>query len=157
MTDRIGLADLLGRLGSSTRLAQGTAPPQSSGGASFEDMVRSMLDAARRGEVVTDRAVQIAPGLDASLSKDDMAAIALATDRAEAAGATSLAVLLDDRSLTIDVARRTITEVGPIQRGTVRTGPDAFVDLRTSSNAEEPKLGVATDMLQKLGGPRRTA
>ena len=133
-----GPLDLLGRLGSGVRpdgvgasgAAQGARGLES---ASFDEL----LALAREGKVEAGAPLTFAKDVSRDLGTDTLDALALATDAAEAQGATRLAAQIDGRVVTIDVNRREILGVEPARPNAVFTGVDAFVALAPTGAASE--------------------
>lgn len=108
----------------------------------------AMLDQARRGELRTGVPVAIEPGLELSLSDDQRSALAVAADKAEAAGASHALVLLDDLTLVLDVTARQVVDTADLATQNVLGGIDAVVRAdssdpeRTGGGARGPSSGL---------------
>jgi hypothetical protein len=124
--------DLLRQLGAGVRPdgLGATNTPSSSGleSASFDDL----LALAKEGNVEPGSPLTLAQDVRSDLTDDALAALAIATDAAEAQGAARLAAQIDGNVVTIDVHRREILEVKPAQANAVFTGVDAFVALENA-------------------------
>ncbi len=121
--------DLLRQLGAGVRPdgigAQSNKAASGLESASFDDL----LALAKEGNVEPGSPLSLAQDVRPDLSDDALAALAIATDAAEAQGAARLAAQIDGQIVTIDVHRREIVEVKPAQANAVFTGVDAFVAL----------------------------
>jgi len=69
---------------------------------------RHLIEMAARGDLASGRTIRIAPGIE--IGPEDQARIALAADRAEAAGSGRALLLLRDESFLLDVRDRRIPE-----------------------------------------------
>ena len=134
--------DLLRQLGAGVRPdGVGAASSGSTRGlesASFDEL----LALAREGNVEPGAPLNIARDVSSDLSADALAALAIATDAAEAKGATRLAAQIDGRIATIDVLRREIVQIEPAQANAVIAGVDAFVALDPASRGGQSETGA---------------
>lgn len=127
--------DLLRQLGSgvrpdgATRAASSPAPGVES--ASFDEL----LALARSGGIEPGAPLTFARDVRNTLSDEALAALAVATDAAEAQGVTRLAAQVGGRVVTVDVARREIVAIDPARANAIVTGVDAFVALDAGADA----------------------
>lgn len=112
-------------------------------GLSFEDL----LAQARGGEMSSGRAVEAQPGTGLDLSEEESAALAVAADRAETAGAQRALVLLEDRVLEVDVPSRSVIREVDLASGDPVTGIDAVIRADTG-DGETP----ASALFERLSG-----
>jgi hypothetical protein len=133
--------DLLRQLGAGVRPdgvgASKAASAQGLESASFDDL----LALAREGNVEPGAPLSIARDVTSDLSAEALAALSIATDAAEAKGATRLAAQIDGRVATIDVLRREIVGIEPAQANAVIAGVDAFVALAPSAQGGQSGSG----------------
>jgi hypothetical protein len=105
----ISASDLLRRLEPAVRPIAPTSAGNAAGAALFESRpFDELLDAAFRGQVPSDRAVEVACDLQPPLDAEQLQRLALTADRAEAAGAQQALMMIDGRGVLLDVASRTI-------------------------------------------------
>ena len=134
--------DLLRQLGAGVRpdgvATPKGAPAQGLESASFEDL----LALAREGNVEPGAPLTVARDVKNDLSADALAALSIATDAAEAKGATRLAAQIDGRVATIDVLRREIVGIEPAQSNAVIAGVDAFVALDATLKGGRSETGT---------------
>lgn len=135
--------DLLRQLGAGVRPdgvgSPGASPARALESASFEDL----LALAKSGSVEPGAPLSIGREVKNTLSADALAALAIATDAAEAKGAARLAAQIDGRMVTIDVPSREIVEIQPAQTNAVIAGVDAFVALDPTGKGGESEPGAA--------------
>ena len=119
--------ELLKQLGAGVRpdgsaRSHATTPIDS---ASFGDM----LDRVHNGQVSSDRAITIASNVskDLSLTDEQLARVATATDAAEAAGANRIMAVVGGQALLVDVLTRTIEKATPVSQANLTTGVDGVV------------------------------
>ena len=115
------------------------------GGSSFADKLSSAQ--SKQSQLP----VELGKGLEIELTSDQMARIADAVDRAEAEGADTAVVMIDDMALEVDVTMRTIR--GEIdQDGGINTQIDSIVYAEAASSASQPSgpagLSGNTDVLK---------
>jgi hypothetical protein len=118
-----GLASLLGVGGAGRALGTPAAPARSAGALDFA----RLLEQAQAAELESGRQVTVGRGVHVSLSDEQLARVAAAADRAEAAGAITAAVLIDGEALVMDVAARTITGRLDVGAGEAFYGVDTIV------------------------------
>ncbi len=99
----LGLIQMLGSAAASALRPQNNAPAE---GVSFEEM----LELTRSGDISSGEGVSIGPGVGVELSADQASRLSEAADRALAAGAMDVIVMLDGMALRLDVQNRQITE-----------------------------------------------
>lgn len=152
--------DMLRVLGGASRPAGLTGPSGAFGevkGPNAADFA-SMLQRARRGEVASGLEVQVGKGVEIELSVQQREQLANLADRAEAAGVINLLVVMDGRTVTMDVGTRTITAVGEVSSGPIATGIDGVAFLSESSEEFVPLPLPATPGLNPFilsqGSPR---
>lgn len=109
-----------------------TGPAAASGG-EFADL----LARAAAGEIISGAPVTIARGLDLSLTDDQLARLSLAADRAEAEGLSTALMIIDGKSLLMDVRSRTILREVDITSEPI-TGIDGLIPVPGGSTAESP-------------------
>jgi len=124
-----GLVSLLGIAGR----AGGAGPPARHDAGSL-DFAR-LLEQAQSAELASGRPVTLARGVDLTLTEEQLARVAAAADRAEAAGAFTAAVLIDGEALVMDVATRTITGRIDIGAGEAFYGVDTIVSAPPAHEA----------------------
>lgn len=110
------------------------------GGSSFADKLSSAQDKQNQ------LPVELGKGLELELTQEQMSRIADAVDRAEAEGADSAVVMIDDLALEVDVTMRTIR--GSIdQDGGINTLIDSivFADPAPKSAAPTGPSGLASN------------
>lgn len=132
-------SDMLRMLGGASRPAGLTGPAGAFGeikGSVAADFA-SMLQRARRGEVASGLEIQVGKGVEVELSESQREQLASLADRAEAAGVIRLLVVMDGRTLTIDIGSRTVTAVGEASNGPIATGIDGVAFLTGSGEGEE--------------------
>jgi len=138
--------DLLRQLGAGVRPDGAGAPSAGARpgieGASFDDL----LALARAGQVEPGAPLTFARDVPATLGDDALAALSLATDAAEAKGASRLAAQIDGRIVTIDVARREIVAVDAAQSNAVIAGVDAFVALDPTAQGGKSGSGAGAPL-----------
>ncbi|GJQ28171.1 MAG: hypothetical protein HBSAPP03_00550 [Phycisphaerae bacterium] len=93
--------------------------------------------------------VRVAPGVDVSLGRDQLARLAVEADKAEARGVGRALVLLDGRVFSFDVATRTITGTVDPAAGGIEAGYDAVIAVPAGGAPETSPPGA---LLRKLGG-----
>lgn len=91
---------------------------------SFADLLKQ----AREGGIAPKLPVTIDPDSGASLSEQQLADLALAADKAEAAGIRTALVTVGSQRLILDVPSRTITGAAGAASG-VLSGIDGLIDL----------------------------
>ncbi|MEO1007056.1 MAG: hypothetical protein AAFX79_00650 [Planctomycetota bacterium] len=133
--------DLLKLVGAGARLL-GAGRAEQPGGADFE----TALAAATEGGAGTGRVVVAGPELGVDLTPSQLERLAQATDRAEARGAETAAVLIDGMMIRVDVASRVALESVPIEDGAL-----ADIDAVVSAGPERPS---GDDLLRALGRSR---
>lgn len=145
--------DLLRQLGAGVRPdgvgASNAASAQWLESASFDDL----LALAKAGNVEPGAPLSIAREVTNDLSPDALAALSIATDAAEAQGATRLAAQIDGRVATIDVLRREIVSIEPARANAVIAGVDAFVALDPSAQGGQSGSVVDRDAGAPLALP----
>ena len=90
----------------------------------FADLLRR----ARDGTLSSNRPVTIADDAGLQLTEDQLARLALAADRAEAAGLRKVLVTIDDRRVILDVTQRAVLSAASAQGGVIE-GIDGVMDL----------------------------
>jgi len=136
---------LLRSLGSGIRPFDPLDPsPLSSGGdADF----RALLDRARSGNPQTGLAVKLTGELDIALGIEQRQSLASAVDRVAVVGGESALILLDGRTLRVDVRTRTVIEEIP------RTETDPVVGIDAFAHAEETDVeGVIAEIVGSPAG-----
>lgn len=118
-------ADMLRALGSLTR--PGAASPERA--APNAEAFGRLLDAAKSGVLETGMPVTVADGAGVELDAAQLEALAGVVDRAHAAGATRIAVLVDGKALDVDVLSRRVLGELDLGGGRVLTGVDGVVRL----------------------------
>jgi len=130
--------DLLRMLGSGVRpVAPSASTTKTAGqtaGAVEGTPFAELLEQAERGEISSNRRVSAASGSGIELSDAESTALSAAADRAEAAGIRTALVMLDDRSVVLDVANRSVTGKAEFTRG-IMPGIDGVINLSTKSGA----------------------
>lgn len=123
--------DMLKMLGAGVRPVGPAAPaqPASPESADFAELLRQV----REGEIASGRPVKVPGDLGIELTKDQMQRLAEAADRAEAAGAESVVVMIDGHLLHLDVQSRQVLRSVELRQGEVLSDIDAVV------NASEPQ------------------
>lgn len=101
----------------------------------FDDL----LSLASRGSVHSGRPVQAAPGLDLALTNDQLDRLAAAADVAEAAGATRALMLIDGRSLVMDVKLRQLAQELVAVDAMRAVSVDAAVRIASADEAPPPR------------------
>jgi hypothetical protein len=124
-------AQLLGRL---DRATLGARDAQ---GGDFQRVLAQVAGASSR----PSHEISVDPGLKTSLSDEDLRAIGMAADQAEAEGMQTALVMLDGRAVTLDVLTRTVTQVQPMQPGLVVGRVDGVVIARGDRPVSIPLPG----------------
>lgn len=117
-------ADLLRVLGSGVRPGA-DAPARAGRGPSFADL----LGRAREGTLETGLPVSVADGAAIDLSREQLDRLSAVVDRAHAAGATRIVVMMDGLALDVDVLSRRVLGPAALDDETVLTGIDGVVRL----------------------------
>jgi len=172
VTDPLGLLRTLGSIGRAVfGPANGARAPSEAEAGRFEELLRR----AESGLLRTDRGVEIAPESGLELSEEQLGRLGAAVDRAQAAGASRAAVLMDGRAFVVDVqSRRVLSEMGG--EADALTGVDAVVRAPSGDEMEadagldrarvelphRPTLGASPSLLELLqrserGGERKSA
>lgn len=141
--DAFSAADLLRRLSSGVQPA-GAPGAQRAPGAGIESSSFSeLLRLAREGGIEASRPLRVSRDVRAPFSEQTMDALALATDAAEAAGATRLAAVVEGKTVTVDVVTREIVATGENTPGALITDADAFVVIPndTGTPSREDRAG----------------
>lgn len=140
-------ADMLRRLAAGIGPAAGArpvtpvAPARSATGLEklgFADL----LNKARAGELQTSLPVTVDEGVGAELSADQLARLAKAADRAEAAGLATALVQLDGQNLLLDVQQRRVTGVVDSTRS-VASGIDGVIVAESAMPADGQPAALA--------------
>ncbi|MFG0285422.1 MAG: hypothetical protein ACF8R7_13475 [Phycisphaerales bacterium JB039] len=144
---------LLSLLPAAARSVHGPAPAHSPASADFADL----LEQAQQAQFSSGRAVALGPGLDLRLTDEQLQRLATAADRAEAAGATTAAVLLDGHALVLDVGARTITAAVDPAGAEPIVGVDAVIAAPPAQPAAAPRPGATIisnpSLLEALSRP----
>jgi hypothetical protein len=118
----------------------------------------SLLDELQQSAVAGPREVSVAGHAGLSLSRDQLARIGRAIDAAEAQGASTALVLIDDRALRVDVTLREVTGEVDLHDGSAATGLDAVVSAGAPASAGAPSIASfpllnpsLTRLLARLG------
>lgn len=120
--------DLLRRLGSGLTPNGAEKPSKGLGGADPAALsFTEMLAKAEKGEINSGLPVTIAKGSGVELSDEQLARVAIAADRAQAAGADRAVVIIDNVAVKLDVATRTISGKAELQPGSTLADIDAVV------------------------------
>jgi hypothetical protein len=133
----LGLLQMLGGVAAS---ALSPKPSASAEGVSFEEM----LELAKSGEVSSGQGVSIGPGVDVELSAEQADRLAAAADRAMAAGATDVVVMLDGMALRLDVQNRQITGRVNLDEHRELLDVDGIIAAPTASAGNEQIAGPGT-------------
>ena len=133
----LGLIQMLGSAAASALRPQGNAPAE---GVSFEEM----LELARSGEMSSGEGVSIDPTVDLELSADQASRLSAAADRAMAAGATDVIVMLDGMALRLDVQNRQITERVNLEDQGELMGVDGIMSATPVSGGSGQVTGPGT-------------
>lgn len=145
--------DLLRQLGAGVRPdGFGSSGAQSARGlesASFTEL----LALAQEGNVEAGAPLSVGREVRSTLSADALAALSIATDAAEAKGATRLAAQIDGQIVTIDVPSREIMEIQPAQSNAVIAGVDAFVALNPTAQGGQSETGASSGAGARLALP----
>jgi len=135
-----------------------TAPPSSERGRAIQPLesqpFAALMDQARRGELASGQNVRDArQSCEAQFSPAQLSRLAEAGDRAESAGAKTVAILLDGHAYVMDVAERSIIRelTAAPQQSVERV--DAFI--RADEPAEQAGVGTreALDHLSRFASP----
>lgn len=133
----LGLIQMLGSAAASALRSQNNAPAE---GVSFEEM----LELARSGEISTGEGVSIDPAVGIELSADQASRLSKAADRALAAGATDVIVMLDGMALRLDVHNRQITERVNLEDHGELLNIDGIISAAPDSSNEGQVTGPVT-------------
>ncbi len=103
-----------------------------------------LLNKARNGELSSNQPVTVSSdaGSSVKLSEDQLAKIAVAADKAEAAGIRKALVVLDDQQLILDVEARSITGAAKLGSGSVLSGVDGVINLSNTIGAGETSKSI---------------
>lgn len=139
-------ADLLRVLGGSASATR-ARPDGPIGPPSADETARSgtfaqLLEAARSGRFSGGPPVTIHPSSGVSLTPDQLQRLTVATDMAQAAGATRALVRLDGMSLLLDVGVRSVTASVSLAPGEVLTGIDALVEVPAAGDPKVEPVGA---------------
>lgn len=102
--------------------------------ASFDEL----LARARAGEFTSGLPVTVARHLNLNLNEEQLARLAIAADRAQAAGAQSALVRLDGQWLRLDIPSRTVVARADVNERDVLTGIDAVLAAPESRASATP-------------------
>lgn len=134
--------DLLSLVGAGARLlGLGRSPQTEQSGVQFADA----LDAAKGGEISSDRVVVSGPELGVDLTGEQLERLAHAADVAEAQGATTAAVLIDGLVIKVDVQSRTALRSTPAESALMND-----VDLVVSAGPSTPPAPSSDALLRRL-------
>jgi hypothetical protein len=146
-------SDLLKALGSGLRPAGAANTPAAApaDAAGFADLLAQV----RAGKVSSHEPLRTARGLDTQLTQEQLDRLAVATDAAEASGASRLLAVVDQTAVTIDVASRTIQSAEPWPTSQVTTDIDAAVVVPSGGDKELRALfgAAATPPASAAAGP----
>lgn len=122
----------------------------------------TLLVGAGRGKIRTGRAVLVRAELKQPLTMAQLTNLADAADLAQAAGASSVVTMIDDRALTMDVSARRITGEIPLECPTltpadVIAGIDAIVVAEATVEARPQDGAALRDTMTTPGAARRLA
>jgi hypothetical protein len=126
-----------------TTVAAGTAAPYTAaaGPAAGLDFA-SLVTKAKAGQAVSDLPVTVSPRSGVELSPEQLQRLGAAADKAAAAGLQTALVLIDGKTLTLDVHKRQVTGAAqPTQQAI--TGIDGVVAVPDAGQEElgqEPQL-----------------
>lgn len=123
---------LLGLLGSGVQpgALRDPGPRATIAGASFDDLLRR----ADLGAISSGLRVKVDKEAGVELSEAEVAALSAAADRAAAAGMRRALVMLDGKSVVLDVGSRTVTGKAEFSGG-VLAGIDGVINLATAGGA----------------------
>lgn len=133
----LGLIQMLGSAAASVLRPQ---PSASTEGVSFEEM----LELARSGKMSSGQGVSIGPGVGVELTAEQADRLSAAADRALAAGATDVIVMLDGMALRLDVQNRQITELVNLKDHGELLSVDGILSATPIATGEEKVAGPGT-------------
>jgi len=144
----LGAGALLKLLGSGIRAIAGPSKPAATDTTSFEELLKR----ARENDTPSGSPVRVAGGSGVTLNENQLARVAAAADKAEAAGAARALVLIDGQALMLDVGVRTITGRASLEGTNVHAGFDAVISVESEGSA-----ATSDDLLKALGGVKAAA
>lgn len=133
----LGLIQMLGSAAASALRPQPGTPAE---GVSFEEM----LELARSGEMSSGETVSIGPGVSLELTDEQVGRLSAAADRAMAAGATDVIVMLDGMALRLDVQNRQITERVNLENHSELLGVDGIISASPKTAGDGQVTGPGT-------------
>lgn len=128
---QIDSSDLLRVLGSGVRQSVSHAMEKNPTLGTFADL----LVQARGNELETKLPVSVAHGVEATLSTQTLERLSTVVDRAHAAGATRIAVLIGDEAFDVDVLGRRVLGKINLDDGKVMTEIDGIVKLASDGSS----------------------
>lgn len=153
------LQQLLGGAGAAGKTPQSVQRQLGIEHASFKDLLQQVRD----GTLSSERPVTVDPGAGISLSKEQLAQLSIAADRAEGQGVRNALVVAGDKKLLLDVKERRIVGAAPAEEG-VLTGVDGVIHLDGAAGAASaggltaaPLMsmsGLSPDLLKLLAGAK---
>jgi hypothetical protein len=123
--------ELLRLLGSICAPGKGAA---SKGPSAATGDFASLLDAARAGQLKSERPVEIAKDAGVQLTDDQLARVAVAADQAEAEGLSRALVIIDGKAFKLDVSMRTITGPADLATPGITAGIDGVVAIPSDAD-----------------------
>ncbi|TVS07826.1 MAG: hypothetical protein EA423_03130 [Phycisphaerales bacterium] len=145
--------DMLKMLGAGVRPVGPAAPaqPASPESADFAELLRQV----RQGELGSGRPVKVPGDLGIDLSEDQLKRLAEAADRAEAAGAQSVVVMIDGHLLHLDVQSRQVLRSVELKHGEVLSDIDAVVNASEQEEGGQdgrPAVAQLADLARSTPG-----
>ena len=142
----VNAGELLRALGGGIRpvgLGDGATPGTTRAGAPGSLAFADLLAKARAGAVSSNLPVTVAKGAGVNLSDDQLRRLAVAADRAEAAGLTRALVLIDGKALRLDVGVRQITGTVELAPGAALSGIDGVVQAPGAEDSSPAMVPIS--------------
>ncbi|MBL8875331.1 MAG: hypothetical protein JNM86_05985 [Phycisphaerae bacterium] len=135
----------------------GQTAPAAVQGQSFAELLAGKAS----GKLSSDRGVNIRAESGVQLNSDQMARVANAMDKAEAAGAQHALVMIDGMALKVDVGVRQVVEQIDMKQSAVMSGIDTVIHAGDqTASAQKPVMpgaGFHPSLAKILSGDPRAA
>jgi hypothetical protein len=100
-----------------------------------------LLEQAQAGSLSTGLPVTVEKDAGVSLSEEELAQLSVAADKAEAAGIRSALVMLDGKSVLLDVHTRSVKGAADLSSGLL-SGVDGVINLTTTPGSTTSPAGA---------------
>lgn len=135
----------------------GQSAPAKVQGQSFAELLAGKAS----GKLTSDRGVNIRADSGVQLNADQMARVANAMDKAEAAGAQHALVMIDGMALKVDVGVRQVVQQVDMKQSEVMTGIDTVIHAGDQTASAQkpfvPAAGFHPGLAKILSGGSQTA